>query len=262
MKLEPHGKEEFEEGEYLWKYFDLHKFLHFISEKKLYFTRLDKFDDPLEGLSNKILGELSVYEQFDIKEEDLNPVIKERHLQSQKSRKTFVDNGTKESQTTQFANCWFLGKKESFAMWQLYSNKDSVVVRYKPKDLLTIVKAFAKSYIHDSFKIFSFGKVVYENIWPFNLFKTQVSSATISAFKKDSSYKHENEYRFVIITPKEKANEFSQFELFLGDISKDDVLVFANPHMEDWKFENIKRILEKFSPQIELKRSILRVKKV
>jgi hypothetical protein len=35
-------KDPINKNRYLWKYFDLHRFLYFITERKLYFTRLVK----------------------------------------------------------------------------------------------------------------------------------------------------------------------------------------------------------------------------
>jgi hypothetical protein len=32
----------------IWKYLDLHRFIYLLTERKLFFTRLDKFVDPYE----------------------------------------------------------------------------------------------------------------------------------------------------------------------------------------------------------------------
>ena len=39
-----------ESNSFLWKYFDLHRFIYLLTEKKLFFTRLDKLEDPFEGI--------------------------------------------------------------------------------------------------------------------------------------------------------------------------------------------------------------------
>ncbi|WP_157603680.1 hypothetical protein [Polaribacter atrinae] len=43
--------EEINENAYLWRYMDIHKFLSFIFNKSLYFTRLDNFEDSKEGIT-------------------------------------------------------------------------------------------------------------------------------------------------------------------------------------------------------------------
>jgi hypothetical protein len=51
VEIEEYNKLAFDEDEYLWKYLDMHKFLSFILKKELFFTRLDKFEDPIEGVT-------------------------------------------------------------------------------------------------------------------------------------------------------------------------------------------------------------------
>ena len=38
------------DDEFLWRYFDIHKFLNLIKQKKIRFTRIDQFEDALEGI--------------------------------------------------------------------------------------------------------------------------------------------------------------------------------------------------------------------
>ena len=42
--------ENIDQNTYLWRYIDTHKFLSFILNKSLFFTRLDKFEDQKEGI--------------------------------------------------------------------------------------------------------------------------------------------------------------------------------------------------------------------
>ena len=49
---------------YLWKYMDIHKFLYLIREQNLFFTRLDGFEDSIEGVSEKLLKDRAQIELF------------------------------------------------------------------------------------------------------------------------------------------------------------------------------------------------------
>jgi hypothetical protein len=261
MNVEENKKVVFEKDDYLWRYIDIHKLFSFILDKKLFFTRLDNFDDPLEGLTEDIIGNMSIVENIP---DDLNPSLPEESkisiLAEKKEKQNYVNEQTERYQKKQFANCWFVGKKESFAMWNLYSNTNSVAIRYNPKELLDIVIPSAESYIHEDFKVFIYGFVDYDNIWPFDFFKQSDKKIRYSAFKKDLCYIHEREFRFVTIIPYLCIGKYDDFELPLGDISKDNFKIFANPYMKTWKLNNLKRILEKFSLQDKLIQSALKVK--
>ncbi len=253
---------EFGSNDFLWKYLDLHKLFSFLLNKSLYFTRLDNFEDPLEGLTEKVLGEMAFNEGIP---DDLNPTFTEEEknsiLTGKRNRDIFIKNEIEKSQKTQFANCWFVGEKESFAMWNIYSNNDSIAIRYNPQELLNIVIPSAESYRHNHFKDFIYGFVDYDNIWPFNFFEESKKKIKYSSFKKDLSYIHEREFRFVSVVSASQIDKYEKFELPLGDIVKDNFKIYANPYMESWKFNNLSKILEKFSIQDKLIKSDLKVKK-
>jgi len=52
-ELEENEELKLVEGDFLWKYMDLHKFSSLLINKKLFFTRLDEFEDPFEGANRK-----------------------------------------------------------------------------------------------------------------------------------------------------------------------------------------------------------------
>jgi len=41
--------------EYLWRYSDLHQFLTLIKQKRFRYSRMDQFEDPLEGVPYEYL---------------------------------------------------------------------------------------------------------------------------------------------------------------------------------------------------------------
>lgn len=255
----------FESDSFIWRYIDLHKLLSFLFDKTLFFTRLDHFNDPLEGLTEKIIGDLTINAGIPSDEKSLNPTFtsneKKDILKGREYREQGIIRDTEKYQKTQFANCWFVGKKESFAMWNIYSDYDSVAIRYNPQELLDIVIPSAESFNNSDFKKMIYGYVDYDNIWPFDPYRKSKPEIKHTAFKKDLSYEHENEFRFVVLTSPEKINNHEKFELPLGDISKDNFKIFANPYMNLWKYKNLERLLNIFSLQDKLEKSRLKVNK-
>jgi hypothetical protein len=63
MNIIPNKTIEFDKEDFLWKYLDLHKFLSFVLNKKLFFNRLDNLVDPLEGLPESTLSFMDRSEQ-------------------------------------------------------------------------------------------------------------------------------------------------------------------------------------------------------
>jgi hypothetical protein len=72
------------------------------------------------------------------------------------------------TQKTQFASCWFLDDRESFAMWKIYSKKEGIALKFNAKQFAETVVASAENYSNTDFKILYYGKVDYKNIRPFD----------------------------------------------------------------------------------------------
>jgi len=145
----------FESDSYIWRYIDLHKLLSFLFDKTLFFTRLDHFNDPLEGLTEKTLAMLTINQGIPQNEKGLRHFEeKYRHdiLRKRESREKVIIEDSEKYQKTQFANCWFAGEKESFAMWNIYSDFNSVAIRYNLQELLGIVIPAAESFSNSGFK--------------------------------------------------------------------------------------------------------------
>lgn len=51
MLLKLTGIELPDDADFLWKYMSFEKFVNLLGTKSLYFTRADKFEDPLEGFT-------------------------------------------------------------------------------------------------------------------------------------------------------------------------------------------------------------------
>ena len=77
----------------LWRYMDFTKFMSILAKKSLFFTRLDKFQDPFEGYWPLLASEASTSDFF----QKMIPVT--------------------------LVSCWHESCHESEAMWRLYSRE-------------------------------------------------------------------------------------------------------------------------------------------
>ncbi len=230
-------------GVYLWRYFDLHKFYSFLKTKDIRFTRMDEFEDPLEGIPLRAL--LTYVEEKDselIGEERLSDLILDKSTFGKLSpnMQNRIKN-IKAIQRSSNVSCWFLGNRESMAMWNLYSNEDGVAIKVQAS---LLIKHFKENYpLIFNIGAYSFygGKVHYQDFKSIIYEKDSPIDLKVG-LRKDVSYRHEEEFRFVIRTKKgEEAmpSIYSRIEN-LADLN---MKVICHPAMPGWKRENIMQML-------------------
>ncbi len=240
MRVEVNKDYSFNEDQYLFKYIDLHKLIYFLNSEKLFFSPLSYFDDPLEGISKKILFDNHSNEYSDDTEEN----EKNKIFQDDEKKEHYRDYLERVQQRL-FASCWFLGIRESLAMWESYSNDDSVALRFKPDDLCNIMINRFLEIDEKNFTVMVHGRVEYFKLAPFDPDDVSLKNSRhkYSGFLKDLSYKHEEEFRFLLM----RANNNKPFEFYEfspGSLKELNFNIIAHPSMEDWKFNNIFNILK------------------
>jgi hypothetical protein len=251
---------------FLWKYFDLHRFIYLITENKLFFTRLDKFEDPYEGITTKLLRRDAKYSKLslDVRDYPSNLTLKQKkQLRNEKKLHEYLKNEEIEkSQNRQYINCWFACERESMAMWNLYSNQDAVAVKVhfsKIKDELS--KSFSAFIGKNGNRISILGdEITYLKLNPFDE-SLPKQKLKYSAFKKDISFQFEKEYRFLIVTI-DKLEKNEPFYAVPINISALDLTIISHPNMEEWKLENLKKLLQLTNSKINIEKSatLLRTK--
>ncbi len=249
-------------NQFLWRYIGLHKLIDIIVNKHLYFTRLDHFEDGLEGITGEgtqlkffSQGEPVTYVNIN---SDFDEQTKAELIEQNKIDRQNYDDSLARSQQAQFANCWFLGNKESIAMWKLYSQKDGVAIKFNARQLTDTIIATAESYTNTDFSYLLYGPVKYKNIWPFDLHET--FNDKFNALKKDKSYAHENEFRFIVVVPDDKRGVHQNFVLPIGELASYDLEIVTNPYMAKWEIENLKKLLEKFGLEKKLTSSKMEIR--
>jgi hypothetical protein len=98
----------------IWRYMDILKFISLLDKKSLFFTRLDKLDDPFEGSITKH------------RQSEREALEKRYGAILYKDSSRFVESIIKNT----IVNCWHMNAGESAAMWQLYvPGNQGIVVR-------------------------------------------------------------------------------------------------------------------------------------
>jgi Protein of unknown function (DUF2971) len=225
--------------DYLWRYFDIHKFIHLLQNKTVRFTRMDMFEDPQEGIplsafvahaeklnlhliENKTIGELILEgKQF-----------KKIPLQLQKKL-----NAIYAIQKTSFVTCWFAEQRESLAMWNLYSNADGVAVRIPFANLSRQLKIEKDTNISAYYA----GRLVYQD---FSTIYKNTADKKVGkvALRKDHSFAHESEFRFVVRT-KDHHLDLAGIDSLPLDLTRLGIQVICHPRMSGWKKRNVQNLL-------------------
>ena len=224
-----------QQNEILWRYFDFQKFLSFIINQSLFFNRMDKMEDKNEGIS---MNQLIMKYGSDVEREI---VLKEKERNGRK------ELNLKLRQQKYFLSCWLIHHRESVAMWNSYSDNNGIAIRVNGHQLINSVKLNSNNAENcDKMKSLYFGRVVYKDFFQEadrRQFKEEIE---IIGFQKDICFQYESEYRFLFKQDlhKYKSDDISHINLGLSDFKKLKFELVFHPKMEDWKKDNIKKVLE------------------
>ena len=246
---------------YVYRYFSFEKLIHFLTTGSLYLTRLDQFEDNLEGISPYEINEI----RFGLKTKDRpknpNPAIPEfvRNGQIERARDSLTEIQKKLSflQKKRFVSCWFLGNVESIGMWDLYASS-GFAVRFDREYFQKIIKAGIKypENIKTGIDLIVVGKVIYQNFDDM-MQKEKQSLLKYSVFRKHLSFKHEEEYR--VIGFHTYVVDQIGLEYKLGAIQDLEFDIFTNPRMSTLSFGTYSGIIKHYSEKHKLLESKLKI---
>lgn len=227
--------------DYLWRYMDIHKLLDLIQHKRFYFTRMDQFEDPLEGIPLEIIlhyrnasKNLLSLPQL-IMNPNASPIKPDLGIFGRIDRISKI-------QKTHFLSCWFHGNRESMAMWNLYSNPDGVAVKVpfgKLKEYLIPNQAGI------NIKEYFCGKVNYQDFQDDDPYPgSELHKLKKVSLRKDLSFTHEAEIRFVVKTDEETIASTAGINSEKLDLKEVNLSVVCHPRMADWKKNNIRQLMK------------------
>lgn len=232
---------------YLSRYLDISRLLFIIQSGCLHFTRFDHFEDNLEGVTawaalnwksmkSRPLNKLDLHHDFS--EEEKEKILKNSEI----FQKELLENHAN-SQRSQFASCWFMGERESIAMWKIYSRTSGLMIKLNADELIKAVVRNAKSYQDEHFQEMYYGPITYKRLNPLDMDET--FNSIFNGLKKDVSYEHEKEFRFVVAIPKSGLDIYSFFRLPIGKIQDFESLqIISSPFMPQWEWECICNFLK------------------
>jgi hypothetical protein len=249
---------EISKEDFLWKYLDFYKFLYFILKNKIYFSRLDQLEDPHEGLSEWIQKDKFYFDSV-LSLRELNPAIpfeqRETTINEAKQGLNYIKEVALVTQVSQYVSCWYTSHRESKAMWDIYSNCDSVALRFDAVDLIKIITEAAENNSDKHYNYMLLGNVTYEDLYPpdpINFDTQKTSSVTL----KDTCYAHEQEFRFVINRTKPEPRDIG-FHLVIPLLTSLKFNIITHPKMAQWKFDLLYQLLEKFDLHHRISKSVI-----
>jgi hypothetical protein len=241
MKLEHYNPElEIADDAYAWRYVSFSKLWNIVNDNEIYFTRLDGFDDPMEGMPTEYIQPLyyANVNRYDrsYKKEKLPSLLEVENWQ----------NGI-------FSSCWYLTERkndrlsnheESLAMWNLYSDSYDFVIKIKFSELQKMIETALRYFIDSEVKQAFFCKVEYlsyfDDFYPRDPKKANIEILRSSV--KHLSYQHENELRFLLLAQNDNLNRKGiklKLKTQLKDINP-TIEIFSHPNMDDEVFFTFK----------------------
>jgi hypothetical protein len=261
---------------------DLHKFLSFLLKQSLFLTRINKFEDKREGINLEQLLFLNYKKKAD-KSRFFNALEISATIDNFGKEMNQIEDSLKIIQRFNFANCWVLSenKSESVAMWNLYSNPNSIAIKTKYSDFKKKF-SLAKIQNYGEYEEIICSPIEYIDFHNNDTIVNLIKDKKIDpVFVKDLSFQHEKEFRIVM---KEKVRKIPQIEykknftrkLFedahnkrynysgisikLEDFNSYNFEVVHHPKSEDWAKENINQIIDKFKMGFKISESELNLK--
>lgn len=230
---------------FLWRYIGFEKLKDLVSSEQIYFTRLDKFPDGLEGITGKCVSLKAINQSNPLTIENVNKkfddFVQTQMIKNDQTRRSDYLKDLSNSQQTQFASCWYLGDDESKYMWELYAKMDGVAIKFQARELTDVIILSAQNYTNSNFDLFFFGPVVYKNIWPFD--PHEKFDGKFNALKKNKCYSNESEFRFLTSIKISLKGKIGYLKLPIGKLTSFKLEVITNPSMDNDKKEKIKKLL-------------------
>jgi len=230
----------------LWRYMDFAKLLDILVTRKLFLTRLETFDDPLEGRSSRSLLKAIAPALDAALASGAQPAPSVSQETLQEGMKDLGAIGRR----LICVSCWHQNNHESDAMWKIYS------VLGKGFAIQTTLEDFRSAFSPED--QLHFHRVQYID------FRAEHGHQTLplSPGYKDLSYNHENEVRAAIFD-KELNSGKTKSELFSMKVTKGVKLnvdinclikkIYVSPNTESWEIDLLEKIvdpIEGFNPEI------------
>ena len=173
------------ESDRLWRYMSFARYMMLLNTSKLWFSRVDKFDDPFEGAVTP-----------------LNTIMRENQMSdsevfSHPGIRGHMDWFHEGRRRMHYANCWHMSDIESNAMWEKYPSMETVAI-------VSDRGGFRESLLTER-EIF-LGKVNYKNYLPGTSDFVEDGNVFGPIFTKRNNFEYEKEVRAVLLDTSDMAS--------------------------------------------------------
>jgi hypothetical protein len=220
----------------VWRYIDLSKLIDILSRKSLFLSRLDLLRDVHEGSITKVNFDAR---QTQFEKKGISNLIPK------------IEKINKKISKSMYINCWYFDNYESEAMWKLYCPDNKGIA------IQTTYRKLVESVNYDDNLFIGYVNYIdYENEWfpAENLF--------YPVMHKRKAFQYEKEIRLVKTDSKflEEDTEIPPLGISCPwDIDKYAENIYVNPYSQNWYYEVIKDILEKYNCKINVNWSTMKV---
>ena len=219
----------------VWRYMDLSKLIDIISRKSLFLSRLDLLGDTHEGSITKATY---LHRQAEFEKHGVANIIPSMSHNNKKINKSI------------YVNCWYFDNHESEAMWKLYCPENKGIA------IQTTYKKLVQSVENDDYLYIGLIEYVdYDKDWfsNGNLFEPIMHKRKAFEFEKevrlvktDSNYWNEN-------SPESPPGIYCPWDLIKFAES-----IYVNPYTENWYYEVVKDVLDKYDCNIDINWSTIK----
>lgn len=220
----------------IWRYMDFASFVAMLSHGGLFFSPIDRLDDPFEASIPKRWLDL-----------DLQNALQAQRVSSKVDLITAVRETIKKQRSWAMVNCWHMNEEESAAMWSLYAKTNRAIAVQSTyqhlRDCLDqnvyIGTVVYISYDKDNIP---FGNL----FWPF--------------VHKRKSFEHERELRALVCDVTSAASDEEapkSGEWRVADLSKLVDAVYVAPSAPGWFVETVEDVSKRYGLQKPVKHSSL-----
>lgn len=235
----------------VWRYMDFSELASLLHTGKLFFSRLDKFDDPFEGSSPQSL--------IDTRERILSEITADPlHQADPKKLENIIQSyGSAPQALAAFSkftavNCWHMNQVESMAMWKLYlSSKEGIAIQSTYRRLQQCFQN-----VNETINI---GLITYIN---YDTDDINTQSIDYLFMHKRKIFEYENEIRCLVHRFPENWRDIPLIEEGVSiPIDLDALIenVYVAPTSPEWFLEAVNAMITKFGRnQTAIKSSIAR----
>jgi len=167
-------KEVLDNGQKIWRFMSLSKFNDIINHKHLHFSRIDQFDDKLEGMSPSSCIK-AIINSSSRTAEQTDETLRLHRIRMNANRKN------------SYALCWHINNEINHELWNEYggNSNESIAIQTNPKLINNTFKSTMFPVLNESIRYFDKDYFNHHAYWFPTLFK-------------QDEFKHEREYRSIL----------------------------------------------------------------